>query len=48
MDLDAVSFVSWMAIMEGGMGLFASDYIPDSTVLSVPQFHVIILVGGFV
>ena len=45
-DLDVVSFVSWMAIMDGG--LFASDSSPGSAVFSVPQFHDIILVGGFV
>jgi hypothetical protein len=47
-DLDVVSFVSWMAIMDGGVGLFVNDCIPGNVVFSVPQFHVIILVGGFV
>ena len=47
-DLDAVSFVSWMAIMDGRLGVFAMDCIPGSAVFSVPQFHDIILAGGFV
>lgn len=47
-DLDAVSLVSWMAIMDGGVGLFANDCSPGNAVFSVPQFHDIIFVGGFV
>ena len=47
-DLDALSFVSWMPIMNGGMDSFANDCIPSNAVFSVPQFHVIILEGGFV
>jgi hypothetical protein len=47
-DLDAVSLVSWMAIIDGGVGLFVSACIPGSAVFSVPQFHDIILVSGFV
>ena len=42
MDLDVVSFVSWMAIMEGGLDLFASACILGSVVFSIPQFQVII------
>ena len=48
MDLDAVSFVSWMAIMAGGIGVFAISCSPGRAVFSVPQFHDIISVGGFV
>jgi hypothetical protein len=47
-DLDAVSLVSWMAIMDGGEGLFVNDWSPGRAVFSVPQFHEIILVSGFV
>ena len=47
-DLDAVSFVSWMAIMDGGLALFVIDCIPGNAIFSVPQFHDIILVAGFV
>jgi hypothetical protein len=37
-----------MAIMVGGVSLLVSDCNPGRGVLSVPQFHVIILVAGFV
>jgi hypothetical protein len=37
-----------MAIMDGGVGLFVNDWSPGSAVFSVPQFHDIILVAGFV
>jgi hypothetical protein len=37
-----------MAIMDGGVGLFVNDWSPGSAVFSVPQFHEIILVSGFV
>ena len=47
-DLDAVSFVSWMATMDGGLGLFVMVCRPGSAVFSVPQFHDIIIVDGFV
>jgi hypothetical protein len=47
-DLDAVSLVSWMAIMAGGVGLFVNDCSPSSPVFSIPQFYDIILVAGFV
>ena len=36
-DLDLVSFVSWMAIINGGSFLFANDSSPGSAVFSVPQ-----------
>ena len=48
MDLDAVIFVSCMAIMVGGLGLFANACISGSAVFIVPQFHDTILVAGFV
>jgi hypothetical protein len=35
-DLDTVSLVSCMAIMEGGVGLFINVCIPGSAVLSEP------------
>jgi hypothetical protein len=35
-DLEAVSLVSWMAIMEGGMDLFISACSPGMAVLSAP------------
>jgi hypothetical protein len=47
-DLDAVSLVSYMAIIEGGVGLFISACRPSNAVLSAPQFHEIMLVAGFV
>jgi hypothetical protein len=47
-DLDTVSLVSCMAIMEGGVGLFINVCIPGSAVLSEPQFHDNMLVDGFV
>jgi hypothetical protein len=47
-DLDAISLVSCMVIMWGGIGLFISDCSPGSAVLSVPQFHVSMLVAGVV
>jgi hypothetical protein len=47
-DLDFGIFVSWKAIMAGGVGLLVSDCNPGRAVLSVLQFHVIILVVGFV
>jgi hypothetical protein len=47
-DLDVVSLVSCMAIMEGGVRLFINSCKPGSTVLSAPQFHDSILVVGFV
>jgi hypothetical protein len=37
-----------MAIMASGVGLFVNVCSPGSAVFSVPQFHVIILVAGFV
>jgi hypothetical protein len=46
-DLDAMSLVSWMAIMDGGEGLFVNACSHGTAVFSVPQFHVIILVAGF-
>jgi hypothetical protein len=47
-DLDAVSLVSCMAIMEGGVGLFVIACSPGSAVLSAPQFHDNMLIAGFV
>jgi hypothetical protein len=47
-DLDAISLVSWMVVMDGGVGLFVSDWSPGNAVLSVPQFHDSILVARFV
>jgi hypothetical protein len=47
-DLEAVSLVSWMAIMEGGMGLFISACSPGMAVLSAPQFHDSMLVAEFI
>jgi hypothetical protein len=47
-DLDAVSLVSYMATMEGGVDVFISACRPGSAVLSVPQFHDNMLVVGFV
>jgi hypothetical protein len=47
-DLDAVSLVSWIAIMEGGVDLFISACRPGKAVLSAPQFHDSMLVAGFV
>ena len=47
-DLDAVSFVSWMAIMDGGVDMFVNACIPGNVVFSVPQFHVIIFVREFI
>jgi hypothetical protein len=47
-DLDAVSLVSCMAIIEGGVGLFIDACRPDNVVWSEPQFHVNMLVAGFV
>jgi hypothetical protein len=47
-DLDAVSLVSWMAIIDGGVGLFVNASIPGSAVFSVLQFHDIMLVSRFV
>jgi hypothetical protein len=35
-DLDAVSLVSWMAIIDGGVGLFVNAYSPGSAVFNVP------------
>jgi hypothetical protein len=46
-DLDAVSLVSCMAIMEGGVELFVNACRLGSAVLSAPQFHDNILVAGF-
>jgi hypothetical protein len=37
-----------MAIMDGGVGIFVKDWSPGNVVLSVPQFHEIILVFGLV
>ena len=48
MDLDAVSLVSCMAIIEGGVGLFINACRLDKAMLSIPQFHDIMLVAGFV
>ena len=48
MDLDAVSLVSYMAIMERGVCFFVNACRPGSVVLSVSQFHDIMLVSGFV
>jgi hypothetical protein len=47
-DLDVVSLVSWMAIIDGGVGLFVNAWSLGSAVFSVPQFHDIILVSRFV
>ena len=47
-DLNDMSLVSWMAIMDGGVDLFVSDWSPSNVVLNVPQFHDSILVAGFV
>jgi hypothetical protein len=47
-DLEAVSLVSWIAIMEGGVGLFVNDWSHGSAVFSVPQFHDNMVVSGFV
>jgi hypothetical protein len=47
-DLDAVSLVSCMAIIEGGVGLFVNACSPGRAVLSAPQFHDSMLVAGFV
>jgi hypothetical protein len=47
-DLDAVSLVSCMAIIEGGVGLFVNVCRPGNAVWSEPQFHVNMLVAGFV
>jgi hypothetical protein len=47
-DLDAVSLVSCMAIIEGGVGLFVSICRSGNAVWSEPQFHVNMLVAGFV
>jgi hypothetical protein len=47
-DLDAVSLVSCIAIMEGGVGLFVNACRPSSVVLSAPQFHDSMLVAEFV
>jgi hypothetical protein len=46
-DLDAVSLVSWMAIIDGGVDLFIISCKPGSMVLSMPQFHFNIFVAGF-
>jgi hypothetical protein len=46
-DLDAVSLVSCMAIMEGGVVLFINACRLGIAELSVPQFHDNILVAGF-
>jgi hypothetical protein len=37
--LDAVSLVSWMAIIDGGFSLFIRAWSPGSAIFSVPQFH---------
>jgi hypothetical protein len=47
-DLDIVSLVSYIAIMDGGLGVFVSDWNPGNAVLSVPQFQEIIWVARFV
>jgi hypothetical protein len=47
-DLDAMSLVSCMAIMEGGVGLFISACSPSNVVCSELQFHDSMLVAGFV
>jgi hypothetical protein len=47
-DLEAVSLVSWIAIMEGGVGLLVSTCSPSMAVFSAPQFHNNILVDVFV
>jgi hypothetical protein len=47
-DLDAVSLVSYMAIMEGGVDVIFIACTPGSAVLSVMQFHDNMLVAGFV
>ena len=43
-----MSFVSYMAIMGGRLGLFVNSCSPGNAVFSVPQFHNIILASGFV
>jgi hypothetical protein len=47
-DLDVVSLVSCMAIMEGGVGFFINACRLGNAVLSAPQFHDNMLVVGFV
>jgi hypothetical protein len=47
-DLDVVSLVSCMAIMEGGVDLFISACRPGNAILRALQFHNIMLVVGFV
>jgi hypothetical protein len=47
-DLDAVSLVSCMAIMEGCGGLFINVCRRGIAVWSAPQFHDNMVVAGFV
>jgi hypothetical protein len=47
-DLDVVSLVSCMAIMEGGVVLFINACRPGSVVWNEPQFHDNMLAAGFV
>jgi hypothetical protein len=47
-DLDAMSLVSCMAIMEGSVGLFINACRPGNAVWSEPQFHDSMLVARFV
>jgi hypothetical protein len=47
-DLDVVSLVSCIAIMDGGLGVFVSDWSLGNAVLSIPQFQEIIWVARFV
>jgi hypothetical protein len=47
-DLDAVSLISCMAIMEGDVGLFTSACSLGKTVLSAAQFQDSMWVAGFV
>jgi hypothetical protein len=47
-DLDAVSLVSCIAIMEGGVDLIINACRLGNVVFTTPQFHDSILVAGFV
>jgi hypothetical protein len=47
-NLDAVSLVSCMAIVEGGVGLFINACRPGIAISSEPQFYDSMLMAGFV
>jgi hypothetical protein len=47
-DLEAVSLVSCMAIIEGGVGLFINACSLGNAVWSDPKFHDSMLTAGFV